>query len=895
MPSDKMTAKLKKLNTPGRLIHFVSEQLRPDFLSILEEQGELLKEEHGLDSPEIVQLAQRKLDEVLEKSQLPLRVSLIGVFTSGKTASLCALLNSPGLLPTAQRPTSGNVVEVNIVPRDEAAQQPPMMKCLLFSVVELEKMIRDYFQWLAAKFDQFQLPAGNILEQEGFLKAKLNTLLTHTQQQLRDAWRERDNGNNKASFKFIKAQAALYLILLSASRYLEKYPHVPSTESVTLLVPYTPKEPESEERLKAVAMLSMEMAFKELHPEHLEREIVTPFWETIPPTLEELQASCQTGDISTESLRALFPLYKRIILTREMDLSEGWGDIQRVAFLDFPGVGSGNRRDVYLCLQELQLAHVNLLFFLADRPNSDEAHELQDIIATAKKESDDIGERIIPIINFFEEYAPLPEKVEINPDETEEAVIQRADNFFAKQESAGVENGFDVFDEAILGNLRLGPKWNYFLLTPAAAKERDKLSDNEGHAREIYEKNALQYEQLLADLKEARKFLKGNPEKIQKYKRLELALTDYYRDKNNDGGVTGLREMLIDMLKKKGARLIAEDARQPLREVLDSIAAFVAECEELGVVGDDDEPEPDDKVPEEARREVIKLWNQMQAVTEEWPRRGDKASLRYQTADTKEYRSPIEVCEDEVLDKVLSNPFWDEWTITTEPHQTKLEQLVEHYQQMVKELDGWRQKVIEEAIKQTLECLEREPLKLKAGELVSLNDLRDTLKKDYLSKANLSPDNKQKLQDLFSFNDFLAKELHRQLETRQEKQQTLYPDNLLPNNKMPFNENQVFGWSPEEVMKVQYQLSITLQRRTARYFSFYTAVFFDELRDLLNKRLKEIRKQFRTFNESGGVFDQLAKVSSEPTEDDMGARERAKKADEAVLKIIDAWDQLLRV
>jgi hypothetical protein len=121
-------------------------------------------------------------------------------------------------------------------------------------------------------------------------------------------------------------------------------------------------------------------------------------------------------------------------------------------------------------------------------------------------------------------------------------------------------------------------------------------------------------------------------------------------------------------------------------------------------VGDDDEPEPDDKVPEEARREVIKLWNRMQTVTEEWPRRGDKASLRYQTADSKEYRSPIEVCEDEVLDKVLSNPFWDEWTITTEPHQTKLEQMVEHYQQMVKELDGWRKKFIEEAIKQTLEC-----------------------------------------------------------------------------------------------------------------------------------------------------------------------------------------------
>jgi hypothetical protein len=222
MPTDKITAKLKKLNTPGRLIHFVSEQLRPDFLSLLQEQAELLPEEHGLESQEIVRLAQPKLDQVIEKSQLPLRVSLIGVFTSGKTASLCALLNSPGLLPTAQRPTSGNVVEVNIVPRDkDEQQQPPMMKCLLFSVVELEKMVRNYFEWLAAKFDQFQLPAGDILKQEGFLKAKLNTLLTHTQQQLMDAWRERNNGNTQVSFNFVKALAALYLRLKKTFYYIK--------------------------------------------------------------------------------------------------------------------------------------------------------------------------------------------------------------------------------------------------------------------------------------------------------------------------------------------------------------------------------------------------------------------------------------------------------------------------------------------------------------------------------------------------------------------------------------------------------------------------------------------------------------------------------------------------
>jgi hypothetical protein len=896
---DYIPAKLKKLNTPSRVLHFVSQQLRPEFLSILEEEGDLLEEHYGLDSHNLVVAANKKLDEVIEKSQLPLRVSLIGVFTSGKTATLCALLNNPRLLPTAQRPTSGNVVEVNIVPPGEAQQQTQIIKCLLFSVVELEEMIRDYFNWLADQF-KFRLPAGNVLEQEGYLKNKSQDLLTHTQEQLRDVWRSRNNRSNNVSFESVKALASLYFILLSASRYLEKYPSVSPTESITLSVPYTPQEASSEERLKAVAMLGMEMSLQQLHPDQLEGQVVK-FSEALPPTLEELQASCQKGEISTESLRALFPLYKRIVLTREMELQEGWGDIQRVAFLDFPGVGSGNRRDVYLCLRELQLAHVNLLFFLADRPQSEDAHELLDIIAEAKKESTQIGERIIPAINFFEQYAPLPEEVVSTTEDSEDSIVQRVENFFAKKETAGVENGFDVFDEAVLGNLRLGPRWNYFLLTPAAAKERNLLSDNEGHARDRYDKNRVRYGQLLDDLNLAKRTLTkdraANREQIQKYDRLLQALDDYYR--NNDGGVSNLRDELIQMLKSKGARLIAEDARQPLRYVLkELIAPFVAQCEELGIDDENEDAEPEDIVPIEARREVVKLWQQMQEFTEEWLRSGDKAQLRYKAPDSKEYRSPIEVCEDEVLDKVLSNAFWQE--TDTGHQQTPLRDLVEPYKEIVQALEQWRETVIDEAIKQTLECLEGEMLTLETGDQVSLKDLKSILVTEYLSKATELPEeDKQTLQEMFSFNvDSFAKELRQQLEARKESQEKLYTASSLPNDKVPFNENQVFTWSPEEVMKVQYQLTITLQRRTASYFSFYATVFFTELKKLLKTRLKNIESQFYVYNERGGVFEQLAKVSSQDQDsekDDMSARERAKKADEAVLKIIQAWHKLLEI
>lgn len=66
--------------------------------------------------------------------------------------------------------------------------------------------------------------------------------------------------------------------------------------------------------------------------------------------------------ISNEALRALLLPYKRIVLMQEMEVKNGTGT-ERITFVDFPGTGSDNRRDVYLCLNKLPKAHVNLLFF----------------------------------------------------------------------------------------------------------------------------------------------------------------------------------------------------------------------------------------------------------------------------------------------------------------------------------------------------------------------------------------------------------------------------------------------------------------------------------------------------------------------------------------------------
>jgi len=76
---------------------------------------------------------------------------MIGAFSSGKTMTLCSLLKKPDLLPRSVQPTSGNIVEVQIVP-PQSSNDTQIMQCHLFSLLELEDMLRDYYTYLQHKY-----------------------------------------------------------------------------------------------------------------------------------------------------------------------------------------------------------------------------------------------------------------------------------------------------------------------------------------------------------------------------------------------------------------------------------------------------------------------------------------------------------------------------------------------------------------------------------------------------------------------------------------------------------------------------------------------------------------------------------------------------------------------
>jgi hypothetical protein len=269
-----------------------------------------------------------------------------------------------------------------------------------------------------------------------------------------------------------------------------------------------------------------------------------------------------------------------------------------------------------------------------------------------------------------------------------------------------------------------------------------------------------------------------------------------------------------------------------------------------------------------------------------------------------EYVDPLKLCEAQVLRTVLEDEFWQEWAqrwiAPADNQPTPLTDLVEQYHKLEETLDTWTTKAIQQTLTDTLERLDSEEQEIEVdGQKVheSFESLRDTLEQDYLRGDKLESAEKATLKNWFSLTS-LASELRAQLDTL--KQQQNNPDG---NKKVPFNENQDFNWSAVEVMKIQRQVILTLQRRVAHEFAFYTATFAAEFQRQLNNRFHDRNDSLDKFKAqcsiTGGIFDRLADISlseedAEQKEvDEMNRKEKRREAEEKAALILKAWDKLL--
>jgi hypothetical protein len=916
MPETLDTKLRKRVKEPTQLIK-IAETIKADILAHLDMPGiKLFDDVYDLSPESLSQLVaqtQEQLKIMIEKSQSPLKVSLIGPFSSGKTITLGTLLNKPNLLPRFNQPTSGNVVEVQIVP-PPSSNNTQIMQCHLFTLLELEEMLRDYYAYLQNNYlpDLNQLP-----EQSGFLRERIHILCKDIQKLLEDKWTE---CKRSQQFPGLNHLAHLYFILLTIRHY-QKF-QISNDDSLVLELPYDYPAKKAQEWLISVTMLDMQWSLDNMNPEVLEQK-VQKLTTTLPSGSEELVQACRQGDISNEALRALLPLYKRIVLTQEMEVKD-WLGTERISFVDFPGIGSGNRRDVYLSIKTLPEAHVNMLFFLADRPGSKETQPLLEIINQAKPHVTNLANRMIPIINFFDSYSPLPAEVngesEAGLHDVPQRAWERVKNFFAKQQIDnvdGLEVGFDVFDQSILGQLfpNLTEKeWNYFLLSPVVSIDNSLLTDKEKNHLKTYRDNSTRYGQLLRDLETSISYLRAQDRQkyateIDKYHRLKEALSAYQKD----GGISFLREELIDKLKKNGLKLILEDAKPLLQTSLQQLESqLITKLREEVNSADWDDGTENAIDNKEARDRVVALWEIMCALTSHWASSG-QISLTHRGHQITEPRDqtdnesvdPLKLCEEQVLRTVLEDEFWQEWAqrwIAPADNQLKpLTDLVEPYRQLEATLDTWTTEAIQQTLMDTLEKFDHEEVNIEIdGQQVreSFKSIRDTLEQDYLRGDKLDPAERKDLINWFSLTS-LAVELRNQLDIQKQQHKSLD----INNEKVPFNENQDFNWSAVEVMKIQRQMILTLQRRVAHEFAFYTATFATEFQRQLNNRFHDRHNSLDKFkahcSSPGGIFDRLAEIplsEAEAQQQEIEAMTRKDKRHRAKTKaalILQAWNKLL--
>ena len=898
-PSKMLEKKLKKPRDVAELASRISSE----FLSMLKKEERKFLRFFGFEESfiqEFVRQAEQLLAESIEKSQSPLRISMIGPFTSGKTITLCALLRKPRMLPSSIAPTSGNVVEIQIVPPGHADAANRMI-CVLFSLAELEHMLRDYYEWLQNN-DKVKLSA--LPPEEGFLRDKIVFFRSEARDVLRERWTQQQQ--KPSDLRSLKRLAHLYFILITIERYLAQYQeNTAFKQAYTLTLPYAPDNEDAKNRLKAVTILDMEWSVDMLHPEELER-MADAFWQQTPQTFKQFSQNCENGQVSPEVLRALLPLYKRIILTQEMALPGGWGEIERLSVLDFPGLNSGSRRDVYLCLKELDAAHANMLFLLANRPTVEDAQDLMDLIAEAKTHNVDLADRIIPIINFFDAYPHgLQELREDDPDaKNPMKSLQRVRDFFAKQEVARLTRGFDVFDQRILGYLRLKGDWRYHLISPSAALDPAQVERDDQKFRRSYEENKGIYGQLLMDVKSALSELKkdkaNNRDEIAKCERLQDAIEAYL----NDGGIEELRTALGETLRTKGARLIVEDARVPLFDMIkEGEQKIIQKLREEDLEIDD--PNAQTNIDhQEHRTKLIALWNEMTKLTSAWISQGTLVEMKHKkeggSERATEYESPLELCQSQALDTVLRDDFWKPLQGIALPEQTTLKALGTRYAEMRKTLNAWTDKQLEETVAHTLEYLEKTQLRLDEH-AASFDELREKLFNGYVENVSIAEADKRLLSEFFGLRS--EKEtLCKRLRERREKEMKIQQEtsNAQENDKPPFNEYATFTWSPFEVMKIQRQMILTLQRCVMDQFGFYMSVFFDEFSQLMDKRVNDpeqsLNHHFKRFTQPHDLFDQLSEIpgnEDEQDEETMSRQAQRRKAKEVANTLLNTWNELL--
>ncbi len=489
---------------------------------------------------ESTQRLQQSAKRVVELASSPVKIGIMGEFSSGKTLLLGSLIGYADALPVSETPTTGNVTAIHLV------QQPDLQttKISQFAVEYLShEGVRECLCYMLKEAEQrakaVNLPASEL----ALLKSLYPTTQVDSNGILRwceQAWK----------IQSLELRSLLRELVLFARTYSV---HGEDICGKTYQIDSTTAHKGL--RLAEPPMNILELSFDQLPPPPKP-------WETL-------------SQPSAKDLRNSFSLIRRVDVTVEVskqiwDLSSLQGTNEFI-LLDFPGLGAADSgvRDAFLSLRELRDVQTILLLLNGRYPGGVTATKIRSMLERDKGQ--DLRDRIIVGVGRFNQI-PLSGSDERSLD--------------------------DLLDEPLLSEETVLDQLNILKLTVASASNLTTEKKNIVLLSQLYGLTKLAEQSSLLQVS-SREFLSeldkpNKPDELQlreKWRQLsEMLPPSSYLHKQlsnyaEDGGINRLRSLLKEHVALHGMKQLVEDTKKAvealrkeqnnLKNLLENIPAYI--------------------------------------------------------------------------------------------------------------------------------------------------------------------------------------------------------------------------------------------------------------------------------------------------------------------------------
>ncbi len=484
-------------------------------------------------------------EKTVELATSPVKIGVMGEFSSGKTLLLGSLIGYADALPISENPTTGNVTAIHLKPQENfATTQVGNFTVEYLSHEEVNECLR----FMLGEANRRTTAAGLPTIPQSKLKT-WNDIISWCE----EAWNSSKNLELRYLLRelvsFVRAFNS-YGAAMCGRRY--EIDATIARDGLTLA-----------EQPMAIQTLS----FNELPPEHIR----------LPNAPQKL---------ATKLLQNSFPLIRRVDI--EVKISKEIWDVSRsqgtseFILLDFPGLGAANSgvRDTFLSLQELAEVQTILVLLNGKSPGSDRANKIFTMMQQ-QRPGQDLKDLILVGVGRFDQ---LPLESEGGERELDSLIDDEAANNPLKETS--VFPKLKVLQTTIDGaSAFTTQKDRIVLLSPLLG-----LADLAKRSSKVKAGSP----EFLANL-DYPDYLDRSKRLQQKWGRLSERLLE--SDSRNylgrqlsyfaqDGGIAKLRELIQIHVATHGFRQLYEDTRRAadaLGQQQDNLKSILEEIQEQGI------------------------------------------------------------------------------------------------------------------------------------------------------------------------------------------------------------------------------------------------------------------------------------------------------------------------